>query len=329
MTVLDLRQRPASEWAPRFTDLLFSENEWLTALDPAAARGATRRLVDSLLNDKGAALIGHTNNGQLDAAAAVGPSHWDSAHFGIEVFRLHAFSLAPDVEEPARLAEAFARDGLVPRLASADMVMARVSMNAVRELNALEAAGFRTMDVQVTWMRRRQEHPSSAPDHSIRTATLADAESLSVLAREAMRKAPTHFHVDHRLAAGRVDALYDRWAANSVNGGAAADHVVVCVLDGEIAGFTTARIAGASSPDPEQYGTIPLVAVSSRFRGRRVGQRLVSAALTWLDGQGLSASCVGTQANNFRAAHLYAELGFRPVHAAASMHRWSDAVGGS
>jgi dTDP-4-amino-4,6-dideoxy-D-galactose acyltransferase len=324
MTVFDLRQRPVADWTTRFTELLGAENDWLATVGSEVAHGVTGRLVESLLLDESVLIVGASGAGRLDAAAAVGPSNWDSAHFGLAVHRLHGFAVARGIAQPDDVATMLVTEGILPRIASAEIVMARVSLDAVPELNALEAAGFRTMDVQLTWMRKRVAGGPIIKDPSIRGAMPADAESLSVLARETMREAPTHFHLDHRLAADRVDALYARWAANSVTD-SAADHVVVADIDGEIAGFTTAKLAGVGGDPSERYGVIPLVAVAAKFRGRGVGQRVVAAALDWLDGEGAAASCIGTQANNFRAARLYARLGLRPVNAAVSMHRWRDA----
>jgi GNAT superfamily N-acetyltransferase len=323
MTVHDLGSRPASEWIAKATELLAPDNDWLSAVGPDVAFDATRRTIESLLRDDNAHLLSLVGSGGIDAVAAVGESKWDSEHFEFPVHKLYGFATAPRISHRDVAAKALLADGILPRIASAELVMARVSLGAVPELNALEAAGFRTMDVQVTWMRQRSRGQSAVHDASMRTATRNDVQAMSVIARDTMRDAPTHFHLDPRFAADRVDAMYASWAANSVSG-QAADYVVVADVGGEIAGFTTAKLAGGQNSSPPLYGVIPLVGVSGAFRGRGVGRRLVSTALAWLDDHGAIASCVGTQANNFRAAALYASLGLRPVGAAVSMHRWRD-----
>lgn len=323
MTILDLRHGSATERSRELAALFSIENAWLSAVGPQAASGATNRMVGAMLLDKKVQVFGHSTGTGIDAAAAVRASEWDSGHFGFAIQRLHGFTVARGIARPDATATALVRDGLLPRIAAAEMTMARVSLDAIAELNALESAGFRTMDVQVTWMRRGPVANSISARAAIRSATPKDVAALSVIARESMREAPTHFHVDGRFDAERVDALYERWAENSVTG-AAAEFVAIAEIGNEIAGFTTAKVVGLGDAAAERYGVLPLVAVAARYRGLGVAHGLICAALTWFDGQGVTSVCVGTQANNFPAARLYAKLGFRPVHAAASLHRWRD-----
>jgi dTDP-4-amino-4,6-dideoxy-D-galactose acyltransferase len=323
MTVHDLRLQPVSEWIAHATELLSSENHWLHGVGPGLALDATRRTIEALVGDERVSILSHTGAHGIDAIAAVGESKWDCEHFGFPVHKLYGFATARGIANQDRVAKALVAEGIIPLIASAELVMARVSLSAVPELSALESAGFRLMDVQVMWMHQRAKGHPAAMDAAIRAATIDDTRAMSAIARETMREAPTHFHLDSRLAADRVDALYEGWAANSV-AGTAADYVLVAELDGEIAGFTTAKLANTEGTSSARYGIIPLVAVAAGFRGRGVGRRLVSAALAWLDHRGAAASCIGTQANNFRGAALYAALGLRPVSAAVSMHRWRD-----
>ena len=322
MTVFDLRRPPAPEWTSRFTDLLSAEHEWLNAVRPDLAHSVTRRMLESVTRDDAAHLLGHRTRDDLDAAAVVAPSEWDTTHFGFAVHQLRGFTVAVNAEQPPVIARTMVNEAILPCIACAKLTMARISLGAVSELHALESAGFETMGVLVMWMRQRVADTAPSPDPCIRVATPADADALSLFARTSMREAHTHFHADRRLAADRVDQLYARWAANSVLG-SEADHVVVAELDGEIAGFTAARLARNGDPS-HRYGSLPLVAVASSFRGRGVGARLVNAAVGWLDAQGAIMSYVGTQANNFRAARLYTGLGFLPVHSTVSLHRWQD-----
>jgi GNAT superfamily N-acetyltransferase len=57
-------------------------------------------------------------------------------------------------------------------------------------------------------------------------------------------------------------------------------------------------------------GEVPLIGVWEGRRGRGAGRALMTAAVTWFAGRGLSIVHVKTQVKNLRAMNFYHRLGF-------------------
>jgi ribosomal protein S18 acetylase RimI-like enzyme len=79
--------------------------------------------------------------------------------------------------------------------------------------------------------------------------------------------------------------------------------VLLCDVDGEVAGFVSCAVDG-------DRGRIPLVAASAAHRRRGVGRALVEGALAWFHAEGMREAYVKTQAANTPAVNLYERAGF-------------------
>lgn len=224
---------------------------------------------------------------------------WDTEFWGVRAARLHANS--------------------VDDLAGADSVIAEdkirwVSLLApstdVALINAAVRLGYSIVDVRITLFKYLGD--CAASSHAD-LAALDDTDQMAAIAATAFPL--SRFSVDPHLDDRRCELFYDTWVRNSMNG-QMADAVVVSRNDRQVDGFVTMRLR------PDRTASLPLVAIRSDRRGRGVGNRLVTGALSWLAAQGAMNVDVVTQLSNLSAVRLYESVGFQAVDAGHWLHRW-------
>jgi ribosomal protein S18 acetylase RimI-like enzyme len=99
--------------------------------------------------------------------------------------------------------------------------------------------------------------------------------------------------------------------------------VIVGEKDGRLLGFVTCKIDRRSRPLLGlSVGTIVLVAVDEKGRGKGVASTMTAGALDWFRENGTDLVEVGTQLRNMQASRLYETSGFRLVASSLSMRRW-------
>jgi ribosomal protein S18 acetylase RimI-like enzyme len=228
------------------------------------------------------------------------PLDWDTAFFGARMGTIATLS-SDNTSDPASLASEL-RDLLADARADG---YAHLTLRALCDdtaaIHAAESAGLRLVDVGVdsTFSVDKSPMPGAPSDTRIRTLRREDVATLSELAAEAFTL--SRFSADPFFSAEQVREFHHTWARNLCSG--LAQGVLVADMNGSIAGFVSCAVSGAE-------GRIPLIGVDSRFRGQRVGQALVTAALHWFHDAGCRVVHVKTQAHNYRALALYHRAGF-------------------
>ncbi|MGH2350965.1 MAG: GNAT family N-acetyltransferase [Chloroflexota bacterium] len=232
---------------------------------------------------------------------------WDTAFFGATMGAIVRVG-EPDAASPQEQAEALERD-LATALADARAggyahVIFRASADDLPAVWAAEDAGLRLVDVGVDSTIRLdrtavpQPAGGSAP-LAIRAATDNDVPALRDLAGSAF--VLSRFSADPFFSPEQVMAFHRQWVANLCQG--LADAVLVCEVEGRLAGFVSCARTG-------DEGRIPLIATDARFRRRGIGRTLVDAALLWFATAGAGVAHVKTQAHNYPALALYHRAGF-------------------
>jgi ribosomal protein S18 acetylase RimI-like enzyme len=133
----------------------------------------------------------------------------------------------------------------------------------------------------------------------IRDARGDDVSVLRELAADSFRL--SRFSADPFFSAEQVRDFHREWVTNLCSGLAQA--VLVCELDGELAGFISCALS-------DREGRIPLIATSAEHRRRGVASGLVGAALRWFADVGATVVHVKTQSINYPALALYHRAGF-------------------
>ncbi|WMQ74226.1 MAG: dTDP-fucosamine acetyltransferase [Sodalis sp.] len=199
------------------------------------------------------------------------------------------------------------------------LVQAKVAAQAMTQIDALSAIGFRPVEGEMDCCYTLPVCASGAPcagaaalpAAEIRLAREADIPELRTLAAQTLvqsRFREPWFSDEER------QRFYAQWVTNAVRG--SFDHLCLVAKgpDG-LSGLVTLRNIG------RQVARIGLLAVSPAARGRGTGKLLCRAALGWCCSCGFRQLWVATQTANLPALRLYLANGARVVHAAHWLYR--------
>jgi len=197
----------------------------------------------------------------------------------------------PDEPSRANLQEFDIRAALTQAQAQGyEHVIARVPAEELLTVWAVEQAGLRLVDIGLDSTFAFTTTPlPAAPCVPIRSARPKDLPALRDIAADAFRL--SRFSADPFFSGEQVSDFHREWAKNLYAGLAQA--VLVCEVDGSMAGFVTCAMSG-------EEGRIPLIATQAGYRRRGVGRGLVSAALRWFAEAGARVAHVKTRASIIR-----------------------------
>jgi len=220
---------------------------------------------------------------------------WDSKFFGRKI---------------GRLTKALPENVLVKRIRKAQKdnysyLTFRFNLGKMSEIQILENHGFYLTDIGIVWERKIHHSPihpftSTSRGHSpsmIREATINDAPALKTMAKGLFTC--SRFYNDPFFSKMQADKVYQAWVENSLK-----DRAVKVFVAGE-SGFITCKILSKTQ------GSIPLVGVAKKARGRGIGTNLTYKALKWFGENKIKTIMVRTQLNNIKAMDFYKGLGFR------------------
>lgn len=253
------------------------------------------------------------------------PLDWDTNHFGFKVWSLnHCGVWGPAAIKPTATRRLVSHAVEWARRQGIAMVYARIPLEEMGMIHALEAAGFHLMEIQVLLLfdLTRQEIPQEIGDYPAREYRPDDESAITELARHAYTATPDRFHADPHFPAGSADELYAEWIKNSCSG-EAADLIAVVDVDGRVGAYGTLRYW-----DDQQglcnmrLGQFLIGAVAEEFKERGLIKSVMAFILNWIRERGGQLGYVGTQANNIASLNSMVRLGFRPVCSAAGMHLW-------
>ena len=242
-----------------------------------------------------------TDTGQADCERLP----WDSEHFGIRIARARSPRLT---EELSTRIDAWCRENGV------DCLYFSCDPGDRESVRLAERDRFRFVDLRTTFFRPLTGAPTGARDRS-RLATAADAAWVVQLARGSFED--TRFYFDGGFERERCDLLYEIWARKALADETQA--VWLGQLDGQSSGFVTCQRDASTG-----VGSIGLIAVAPDFRGRGVGDDLVTCAASHLGETGMTGVRVVTQARNVRALRLYERSGFLVESIRLTYHKWYD-----
>ena len=192
---------------------------------------------------------------------------------------------------------------------------AKVPADQVDVVHALDAVGFRVVDVNTTYTRRPVAKEERSRDDIViiddilpdyYEAVLDIAESSFVYSR---------FHLDPLICNATANALKRAWVANYIKK-KRGERLIVAVIDDTPVGFLA--VLGVSS-DGEQTRATDLIAVGSEHQGRGVGKAMVSYFVSRYVGV-CTLLKVGTQVANLASLRLYEKEGFLMDEATFVLH---------
>ena len=286
-----------------------------------------RRELDQTSVAQKTCLLGYTSDaGGLLGFIQMSWLEWDTHHFGFESWRLDHLGVWGSSSKSA-IAEALVQRAIETVCAQGcQYIQARMPLDNLPVIHALESTGFRTVEVSTTWMFDLTQSPIPPKRHPdmIRDFQLDDTEALIELARAVYTPTPDRFHMDPHLSSKASDELYAEWMRNSCSG-QLADHIAVAESDGKAVGYATLRHYG----DHDGFCNVRIAQLGlggmlPDFRNRGIVTDLVIHNLEWLDRRQADFCFVGTQGNNIPPQRVWLKIGFKPATMAITLHYWAN-----
>jgi len=254
----------------------------------------------------------------LRAVAVARALDWDTQFFGVPMGRIEHV-LRSDAEA---LPETIGRTVDALRARQVRHVSARVDVEDIELLTALEANGFRLMDALVTYTTRPRKEPPHAVREvgTIREFRPEDAPELLAITEDAYRGYKGRFHLDPQLPNDRADAFYVEWAQQCLSG-AMADMIFVATgAEGRLLGYLAFR---RREPVSTTGGVLVFGGGLGACRPDALGAYagLIRTGTVWAHEHDGVAECQ-TQNYNFPVIRVYEAVGAHYVRAEYTLHRW-------
>lgn len=230
---------------------------------------------------------------------------WDTAFWGVRIGRVQGDRLT---DERVRMIHSWCRNEAIRCL----YFLARA--DDLQTIHLAWEHNFMFVDVRMTFRQRVSALVAAHGDSaiSIRPARPDDGPVLGRIARESYRD--TRFYFDGHFERERADTMYEIWIQRNCQ--SADTFVLVAERDGAPAGYISGHRDAAGA------GSIALVGVDVRARGRGIGQALVQRALAQFASEGHRDISVITQGRNDAAQRLYQRSGFVTHRVETWYHRW-------
>ncbi len=177
-------------------------------------------------------------------------------------------------------------------------------------INILQGNGFSLVGMPIKLSINSSEIKVDDLEPSIRLSENDDINVLALMARDSFLHA--HRYNDKNLNKNKVDDLYSEWIKNSCNGRANA--VLVNEINKSLNGFIACNVNG-------DVGSIDLIAVSKKARGKGIGQKLVLNSLAWFKNK-VNKVEVYTEAINYPSLRIYQNNGFKIDWIGANLNYW-------
>jgi ribosomal protein S18 acetylase RimI-like enzyme len=147
----------------------------------------------------------------------------------------------------------------------------------------------------------------NADRFTIRTVREEDAGRLRELRLEALRTCPTAFGADSAEDEARP---LEWWQDLARRGAGEANDAIFIAVDGDGHFVGMTGVHGTTKRKEAHRGYVWGVYVRPAARGRRLGDRLIGAAIDWSRGKGLRVLTLGVAVGNDPARHCYDRAGF-------------------
>lgn len=185
----------------------------------------------------------------------------------------------------------------------------RIQCNDFPIIHALEKSGFILIDGLISLDINVSNVEMRKPANEIREAKENDINELKKLTSGLYW--PSRVFNDPLIPENKAKEFYMKWVENSLLG-QADDLVLVWQEEKEIRGYITLQ----------KKGKIPLIGVSSVYRGRGIGKKLIETSLNKFKEWRTGTIKVETQTGNIPALRFYQNCGFKIVNSFLTL-RWA------
>ncbi len=228
------------------------------------------------------------------------PDAWLSEVFCYEVFKLNL-----ENNEAIESNNIFVKDSLPKRA----FYYAKVPVTAVSQVGTLTSAGFRVIDVNVTF-EREPEDVSSNKNIVVRDVQPEDEVEVLNIAESSF--VFSRFHLDPFVSRELADKIKREWIANYIHK-QRGERLLVAEINGKPVGFLAILVTN------EKIGVIDLIGVDKNMQAQGIGKRLVQFHINDAAGK-YSRLLVGTQIANIPSMRLYQTCGYKISNSTFVLH---------
>jgi len=214
-----------------------------------------------------------------------------------EVFEYDVFKLNTENDEIIDSKILFPKDSLP----SHTFYYAKVPVTSVSQVGALTNAGFRVIDVNVTF-ERQPENIMTNESIIVRDVKREDESDVLQIAETSF--VYSRFHLDPFVSKEIADKIKREWIANYIRK-QRGERLLIAEIGGKPVGFLALLATG----EKEKTGVIDLIGVAKNMQGRGIGKRLVQSHVKDAM-QKYSKLIVGTQIANIPSMRLYQTCGY-------------------
>ena len=168
---------------------------------------------------------------------------------------------------------------------------------------------------QVTYAIDLKNLPNLSTNSSIEPYLPTNNPSLEMYDLATQIGMLSRFGTDPNLPKKLCNKMYHSWIRNSVNRSVAKEVLVIKDSKSRVIGMITIGIK-------QDYGIIGLVAVDPKYRGQKIGTKLVIAAQDYFARRNYKKLIVITQKANYPACNLYEKCGFSREKIDNYYHFW-------
>lgn len=199
------------------------------------------------------------------------------------------------------------------------LISTRVPSEAIGEIQALEADGYRTMDILVHYAGPTRGYPPgtrAGGAATLREAAACDAGAAGAVSAAAFHGFLGRYHADPRLPNDQADAAYRDWAERSVGASGPDRPAAVVEHAGEVVGFLALRLVDANE------GEVVLNAVHPDHQRNGYYTMLFDWALSRLADLGRERLSIATQLWNVGVQRVWSRRGMRLERSQIALHKW-------
>lgn len=181
-------------------------------------------------------------------------------------------------------------------------VYVKVKTNLIHQINKIESLGFRLIDTNITFSRSSNLGYKEVvgDDIFIKFAKSSYKHSIGEIAFNNFKF--SRFHLDPNIKKSQADNLKKYWVENFFSGHRG-HYMITALCKNKPIGFLQLL-------KKENKIIIDLIAVSSGYRGKRIGSSMIEFACNKIQFDIITA---GTQISNLPSINLYLKLGFKPI----------------
>jgi len=201
-----------------------------------------------------------------------------------------------------------------------EFLIARCHTDQIETVHLMEANNFKLMDTLI-YYKKNLAKVLKFPEikkYKIRTVQSGEEHEVKEIALEAFQDYLGHYHTDPRLNVIDSQSVYPDWAYQACLTRGPQKEVLVCPVDGVLAGFVIIGV------DEEGFSIVNLSGLRKRYQNTGIYAAFYFPLVKWSLDQGIKYSMASTQITNTAQQNYFARFGYKPIYSVYTYHKWFD-----